>query len=198
MEPVEGTRQEEIYFWEILDYRNKASGENIPQWLNSFLEGGIAAVERLIEFENYYVFIATNSGNNINALEQWNTGFSADLDFARLAAVRIEDRFIEDARSYPDDEYGSFFIALIRSASDAFWQGAVRDGDFWLFRRFFNDDEAEVERESFDYFILVKVERALLTSQITTLLGNVRPEYPLSSDQQNAVNRVRERFFDSF
>ena len=196
--PVEVTRQEEIFFWEILDYRNSASGESIPQWLDYFLDGGIAAVEQLEEFENYYVFVSMNSGNNLNALEQWNTGFSPDLDFPRLAAVRIENRFLHDARSYPDNEYGSYFLALIRSASDALWQGAVRDGDFWLLRRFYDADGVVLNWESYNYFILVKVERDVLTPQITTLLRDVRPEEPLSTDQQRAVNRVVEQFFENF
>ena len=185
--------------WEILDYRGKSSGETIPQWLNSFLEGGISAVERLEEFQNYYTFISMNSGTNINALKQWSTGFSPDLDFARLIAVRIENRFLRAARTYPDEAYGSYFIALIRSASDALWEGAVRDSDFWLFRTFYEtDDEDRSSWEHYDFFILVKVEKNLLVPQIRTLLENVQPQDPLSPDQNAAVSQVQRQFFESF
>ena len=186
--------------WEILDYRDKASGGDIPLWLSYYLDRGIPAVERLREFEAYYVFVSMNSGANLAALEQWNAGFSPDLDFARLAAARIEKRFFEAATAYPDDEYGSFFIALIRSASDALWEGAVRGSDFWLLRNYSDADAdgAAVSQESYDYFILVKVEKNRLVPQIRALLQNVQPEEPLSANQTAAVNRVRERFFEGF
>jgi len=181
-----------------MDFRGKDSGGSIPQWLSSYLEGGIPAVEKQKEYENYYVFISMNSGSNLAALEQWNIGFSPNLDFARLAADRIERRFLKAAGTYPDDEYGSFFIALIRSASDALWQGVVRDGDFWLLRNFPEADGVAQSRESYDYFILVKAEKALLVPQIRTLIQNVKGEAPLSNEQTAAVNRVRDRFFEGF
>ena len=187
------------FSWEILDYRNRGTGGSIPNWLSSYLEDqDIAAVENLEEFENYYLFITMNSGTNLNALEQWNTGFSTELDFPRLVAIRIENQFLRAARSYPDDEYGSFYIALIRSASDALWEGAIREDDFWLLRSFSDYDDPEHVWENIDFFILIKVEKSLLNSQITRLLSNIRPEDSLSSDQQMAVNRVRENFFQGF
>ena len=205
-QPGPGETMEEIppepeLSWEILDYRNKASGGTIPQWLSSYLEGGIASVERLGEFQNYYVFVSVNSGTNYNALEQWNAGFSPDLDFPRLVAMRIEKRFLDAATTYPDDAYGGYYIALIRSASDALWRGAVRDSDFWLHRSFVdaNDVEGlEAIRESYDYFVLVKAEKKILTPQITELLKSIKPETALSSDQAAAVKQVQDRFFERF
>jgi hypothetical protein len=184
--------------WEILDYRDKDSGGDIPLWLSSYLEGGIPAVEKQKEYENYYVFISMNSGSNLGALEQWNIGFSPNTDFARLAADRIERRFLKAAGTYPDDEYGSFFLALIRAASDALWQGVVRDSDFWLLLHSPEADGAAQSRETYNYFILVKGQKALLVPQIRALIQDVKPDDPLSTEQNAAINRVRERFFEGF
>ena len=195
---TEEPRKEENLAWEILDYHDKASGGSIPVWLSSYLEGGINAVEKLEEFSNYFVFIGMNSGGNFNALEQWNESFLPELDFARLVTVRIEKRLLAAVKTYPDDEFGSYFIALIRSASDALWNGAERDSDFWLLRSFPEADDMVISRESFDFFILVKIRKPLLTTQIRRLFENIKPELPLTADQQTAVNLVQERFFEGF
>jgi hypothetical protein len=42
------------------------------------------------------------------------------------------------------------------------------------------------------------VEKRLLASQIRILFQNVRPLSPLSRDQNAAVTRVQENFFDGF
>jgi len=113
--------------WIILDYRNRDRGEFIPDWVYYYYEGNFSAIENLPGFRDKYVFISGNTGTNFNALLQWNEAFPTDLDFARLAAIRIEKRFLASAVTYPDDEYGSYFEALIRAASDAQWVGAQRE-----------------------------------------------------------------------
>ena len=189
--------------WEILDYRNKDTGASIPAWVYYYLEEDIHQIENLTEFRNHFTFITANSGNNFNALEQWLSAFSIELDFARLVAMRIENRFLNAAVLYPDDEYGSYYEALIRTASDAQWTGAVRVSDFWVQRSFVGldnnqDNDLPEYWERYDFLILVSVEKNIMIPQIRTVLQDVRPTAQLSRDQRNAVNRVQEHFFDGF
>ena len=204
----------------IVNHKNKAAGESIPKWVNCLLEEGIGEVENLAAYEGRYVFVSRNEGNNFNALTQWKEGFSPELDFPRLAAARIEARFLSGV-SHPDHEYGAFFEALIRAASDAPWKGAVREDDFWLRRRYFSEDEnnpdmpgntagqtpenAELQtanyppaRESWDFLILVTIEKSLFASQLDAVFRNTKPNPPPKRDQVNAANRVKDRFFDGF
>jgi len=185
--------------WEILDFENKSQNGIIPPWVILFLDGGSQAIEELAEYENYYVFVSIHSGTNLTALEQWRAGFSADLDFARLAAVRIEKRFENATINYPDYEFGGYFEALIRSASDAVWHGASRDDDFWLLRDLLDKSgDNDPNTEIFDFLILVKIEKEQLEPQIRTLMRNVRSLSPMTRDQTAAVNRVQDRFFEGF
>jgi hypothetical protein len=195
---VEEIEDPRLASWEILDYQNKDEGGLIPPWVSSYLMGGNQAVEILQAYEGYYVFVSQNTGTNFSALEQWKTAFNPDLDFARLVAVRIEKHFLAAAQTYPDYEYGAYFEALIRLASDSVWVGASRDEDFWLLRMFPEADGFMVKPEMYDFLILVKIEKPLLASQIRTLFQNVQPLFPLSRDQNAAVQRVQERFFDEF
>lgn len=192
----------------ITDYKNKAEGEKIPDWVTLWLEGGADEVENLSAHQDRYVFVGWSEGNNFNALNQWTEGFSPELDFPRLAAARIEARFSSGV-PYPDAVYGAFFEALIRAASDALWTGAVREDDFWICREFpLPDQSAEnpdfesvgpsPARGRWEFLILVTMEKALFASQFDTVFRSAKPSPLPSKDQIAAANRVKDRFFDGF
>jgi hypothetical protein len=195
-ETEEAAKAESVY--QITDYKTKALNEAIPEWVDRYLEEGAAGVEALEIFQDRYVFIARNGGTNVRVLEQWNAGFAVELDFARLAAVRIEKRFTQEASGFPDTAYGSYFEALVRAASDADWTGAVREDDFWLKQLYSEAGENGDGLESYNFMILVTIDKTQLASQIQNLLSRVSPRSPPSGDQIAAINRVRERFFDNF
>jgi hypothetical protein len=184
--------------YHLTDYKTRAEGGAIPQWVERYLAGDIAAVEALEEYGNRYVFIARSRGSKFRAQEQWVRGFLVGLDFARLTAVRIEKRFTLAASGFPDAVFGRYFEALIRAASDASWAGAVKEDDFWLKGFYQEAGGGGRGGESYDFMILVTVDKAQLASQIQPLLLNVKPQAPMSRDQLAAVNRVRDRFFDEF
>lgn len=184
--------------WTIPDYRDREKGLGLPDWVTFYLQGNIAAIENMAEYRNYYVFVSVAHSNNFSALSQWNAAFTPELDFARLAAVRIERRFLNAAAAWPDDEYGSYFECMIRAVSDARWEGAYRHDDFWLYRSFPETDEHKTDKDGFDYLILVIIRKEIMELQTKIILDSVVPEVPLTRDQRSAVNRVRERFFDYF
>ena len=181
----------------ITDYKNKNAGERIPEWVSLYLAKGVHEIETLEAYRGHYVFISGNEGNNFNALNQWTEGFSPELDFPRLAAARTEARF-SSAVLYPDMEYGSFYEALIKSASDAFWTGAVREDDFWIHRSFYAIDDLDVYKDTLEFLILVTIERELFSSQLDAVFQSVKPEPPPTKDQLAAINRVKARFYEGF
>ena len=180
----------------IMDYKYKTDGRNMPEWVSFYFEGGLRKVESLGAYEGCYVFISRSEGNSFNALNHWKDGFSPELDFPRLAAARIETRF-SAAVPYPDEEYGSFFEALIRTASDAPWTGAVREDDFWVRLKISSGDD-EPEIETWGFLILVTIEKTLFASQLNALFQNIKPNPQPSRNQITAANRVKDRFFEGF
>ncbi|MDR2258370.1 MAG: hypothetical protein LBE14_04380 [Treponema sp.] len=181
---------------EIINHQDKAAGKDIPEWVRLFLDQGTGAVEALEAFNNRYVFIGTNRGNNFRALTHWAEGFTAAQDFPRLAAVRIEQRLTGAASLYPDDEYGEFFEALVKTASNAVYTGAVKEASFWVLRRLYEDSLPG--REQYDFFVLVTIEKNLLRAQTDVLLNNITTTVPPTRDQAAAINRVKETFFEGF
>jgi len=180
----------------IADYKNKTQGGTIPVWVSLWLDSGVYAVENLDAYRERYVFVARNEANNFNALGLWKDGFSAELDFPRLAAARIEKR-LASAVDDPDNSYGAFYETLIRAASDFNWTGAVRVDDFWTLRQFPAGEEG-VPVENWEFLILVTIDKSLFVSQLDRIFQVINPNPPPSRDQRTTINRVRERFFEGF
>ena len=189
----------------ITDYSGKNSGAAIPQWAQAYLEMKEAGVEALDGYEDRYVFVAFNTGSNFAALGQWQEGFRPELDFALLVSRRIDRRMLLTAASYPDDEYGAFYEMLVRAASNKIWSGAERRDFFWLRRQYTDEgDYDEIETtaplvfDAYEFFILVAIEKIVLMQQVNALFSEVTPSPPLTREQNNAVNRLKDRFFDGF
>ncbi|MCL2601428.1 MAG: hypothetical protein FWD91_01295 [Treponema sp.] len=194
----------------VTDFRDNAKGGTMPEWAALWLEGGVQAVETLEAFQGRFVFISRNEGSNLSALEKWGQWFDPELDFPRLAAARIQERFLSGV-TRPDAVYGAFFVALVRAASNARWAGAVRESDFWLHRRFFtaeigaadnaeggeNAANTKIE-EMWEFLVLVSIDKALFAAQLDAVFRSVRPTPPLTRDQNNTVNRVIDTFFEGF
>ena len=180
----------------IIDYKNKSIGEAVPEWVNLYLDSGLREVEALKTYQGSYVFVHRNEGNNFNALQLWKDNFSVELDFPRLAATRIEARFSASV-PYPDDEYGAFYEALIRAASDASWTGAKTEDDFWIRKRY-PANETESEQENLEFLVLVTIEKSLFSSQLEKIFENIKPIPPPDKNQIAAINQVKERFYEKF
>jgi hypothetical protein len=196
--------------FEIMDYEAKAEGGDIPEWVSRYLAEGVRGVEEIPEFQDKYVFVGLGEGPNFKALSQWEAAFTPAQDLARLVASRIEARLIAAAQTaIPDDTYGAFFETLVKNASNARYQGAVKETSFWV-RQFPPVDEAETDEESeeqgsietdreiYDFLILIGIDRNQLEPQINSLFNAVKTELNPKRDQAAAINRVGEKFFEGF
>lgn len=191
--------------FEVIDFMHRDEGREMPEWVISWFEGGEAAIEKTDSLTGNHVFVSRLHGTNFNALNQWVQWFDAELDFPRLAAARIEARFLSGV-SHPDVVFGDFFIALIRGASNAHWFGAVVQDYFWIHRQFSPpEDEFFIGAENFgfveedwEFLILVTIDREIFADQLYEVFRNVRPNPQPNRQQIAAVNNVVERFFDGF
>ena len=188
---------------EILASKGGAPQAALPDWVNRFIHGGIREVEQLSAYSDSYVFIGRNRGNNFIALSRWSENFTVFHDFPRLAATRIENRLFSAATLYPDDEYGEFFVALIRLASDAEYPGALIEDTYWIKTRITpennGDETGEPEAlELYDFFVLISIDKAIMQNHIRRLMSEVTTATPPTRAQRNSINRVQQIFFEDF
>jgi hypothetical protein len=170
--------------------------DDIPQWVQVYERLGVRGVEELPLYQGAYLFISGNSGGNFGALTQWLAGFTVSHDFAPLVAARVQARFTEESVTFPDQDFGVFFEDAVKGAFDGTYTGAVRDSDFWVRRRYFEEDGVTVDRDVYEFFILVTIDKAALRSQLDALLGAI----PLRGSKEQVANitRVRTAFYDTF
>ena len=205
----------------IIASQNGAANVPIPEWLDRFLgrpqgvrseNGRLRHVEAMTAYWNKYVFVGTNRGINLDALRQWALELTVAQDFPRLAARRIENRLVEAASLYPDDEYGAFFEAIIKGASDAEYPEAVKEGTFWIKRRIdgsgaaasgqelygLSETDNPPERELYEFFVLISIDKSRLQARIQELLEHTEAPVTPTRDQAAAIQRMRQHFFEVF
>jgi hypothetical protein len=170
----------------------------MPEWVARYAAAGIAGVETLPEFEDRYVFISRQAGSSLEPLRLWAAGFSVERDFPRLVSARIQARFILGGRGNPGDEYGPYFEAAVKNASDSTFDGASLEGSFWVKKRIFADDGLSPTGEIYEYLIMTSIDRETLRGQIDMLLMTTRTNEPSSREQAAASMRLRLNFYEGF
>jgi len=172
----------------------------IPEWLFTYLEGGVRAVEALEAFNDKFVFIAVNDGENFVVLNKWAENFSAEQDFAVLAATRIENRMIQGATLFPDDEYGSFFEILVKNSFKAEYRNVVKEDTYWI--KLIADNDSNGMRnsssETYYFFVLLTVNRSAMQNSIRNMMTQANSEASMTNSQAASVNRLRQTFFIGF
>jgi len=199
---------EAVEFAEIIETQDGPGSVNLPDWLGRYINGGIPEVENSSAYRDRYIFIGKTRGGNLNALQQWADGFSVLQDFPRLAAARIESRLIADASLYPDDEYGEYFEALIKQASDADYPGAVKEAAYWIKTKAIvrqENDDADPDEineplivERYEFFVLISIDKAVLQNHIRELMASIKTGVAPTRAQEAAINRVQQSFFGGF
>jgi len=170
----------------------------VPDWVTLYVDQGLIGVERLPEFKEKYVFVGEDSGTNLNALRQWSTGFTVNQEIARMVSTRVQAKFVGAAAGSPDAEYGRYFEDVVKSVADANFSGARKENDFWLQKRYFKADGKSIDRESYDFYVLVSIDRDTLEQQINVVINGVSADRALTREQQTAVDRVKEAFYEGF
>jgi hypothetical protein len=185
--------QEKNTVAEIIDQE-----KDMPEWASRYVSSGSAGVEDLPEYADRYVFVGRQVGNSLGPLRLWAAGFSVERDFPRLVAARIQQRFVAGGKGNPGDAYGRYFEAVVKNASDTAFQGASREGSFWLKKRFFAEDGTSPAGEVYEYLIMTSIDRETLQKQINMLLITARPDKPPTREQSAASMRLRLSFYEGF
>jgi hypothetical protein len=178
----------------IIETKN-GSARLIPAWLRSFLDNGIEAVEKLDTYNDKYVFLGINKGENISALNKWVEFYTVMQDFSMLAAARIEKRMYLTASLYPDDEYGAFYEVMIHNAYNAIYSGAEKKDNYWIKIK---SESAEEPSENYIFFVLITIEKNLMQSIIRDMITKTAASVTMTAGQVNSVNRLRNTFFEGF
>lgn len=196
--PEEKTMVKKGPAYEVIDHKTMAIGGDIPAWVVTFIETGVQGIEAMDAYKDKYVFIAEDSGANKQPLSLWMTGFNVTQEVARMVSTRVQSKFAGAAAGSPDDEFGRYFENVVKSAAEARYSGARKENDFWVMRRYFKEDGKSIDREEYTMYVLVSIDKAMLQSQIQAVLDGTAADTPPSKEQQTAIDRVKESFYEGF
>jgi hypothetical protein len=182
----------------LVDHKTKAVGQDVPDWVTLYISDGLHGVEAMDQFKDKYVFIGEDTGTNLNALRQWATGFTVAQELSRMVSTRVQEKFAGAAAGSPDDAFGRYFENVVKTVSESQFSGARKENDFWLLKRYYQADSKKVDREAYEYYVLVTIDRETLERQISGVLESAEQDPAQTSEQQTAIQRVKEAFYEGF
>ena len=182
----------------IIQSRDGTGSASLPDWLLAYINGGNKEVESLDAYTDKFCFIGRNEGNNFDVLSKWIENYSVTRDFTRLAAVRIEQRLLSTAAMNPDDEYGYFYERLVKMAFDTEFSNAHMEDTYWI--RTIQRDQSGIDVffDNYEFFVFVSIDRISMQAIINNMIAEVYSSVTPTRIQNNAINRLRQTFFEGF
>jgi hypothetical protein len=181
----------------ITETMNGKGKTAIPEWLMTYNNGGIDAVEKMDQYAGKYCFVGRNKNSNFEALLKWAENYPQTNAITGLAAARIENRLNLNIALYPDDEYGVFYERLIKKSYDMEYPDAVTEEIFWIKKT--ETTEANSRHDTYEFFAFVVIDKTVMQEIIKKLIADSRDEddFPTRA-QNNAINNIQQRFFEGF
>jgi hypothetical protein len=191
----------------IIGHKNPS--EDIPQWLRLYLDAG----ERLVERTSYadrYIFVTTEKGSGLAALEKWSEYFRIEQDFSQAVFLRMYNRLIAESQGRPDYYLGDFFEVFLKKIAGHIFEGASREDGYWIkvsLERFADGEggrgnstesaDAETDEEYW-YYILSQINKTSLEQEIMGLFTAAFSEVKLEKLQAGVVSKLQSALFAAF
>jgi hypothetical protein len=181
----------------ITETRNGKGKAAIPEWLMTYNNGGIEAIEKMDQYTGKYCFVGRNKNSNFEALSKWAENYRETSAITRLAAARIENRLNLNIALYPDDEYGVFYERLVKKSYDMEYPEAETEEIFWIKKT--ETTEANAPHDTYEFFAFVVIDKTIMQDIIKKLIADSRDEDDFPTRAQNiAINNIQLHFFEGF
>ncbi|MDR1467795.1 MAG: hypothetical protein LBT00_00730 [Spirochaetaceae bacterium] len=194
----------------IIEHKNLAG--DIPQWLQRYLDSGERLVEAAADYSGDYIFVTTEKGSGLAALEKWSEYFRVEQDFSQAVFLRMYNRLVAESGGRPDYYLGDFFEVFLKKIAGHTFAGATREYDYWIKVSFERDSPADVDApdesgaesadsetgEEYRYYILSKINKVLFEKEIMILFSAAQSEVTLEKAQAGAVSRLQNTVLSRF
>jgi hypothetical protein len=191
----------------VVVQEDKGTPDNIPtpQWLLTYLEQGISAVQALPVYKDKYCIIGEERGTNLEFVLAWSDSFSAQQRIGAMLRTNIASKFQAAVRGKETSSGGANSSAAAGAASGELTQeidnsinavvntsysGAQREADWWRLTRRYDPDQKGVYVDEYQAYVLYTIPKLTLNQQIASNL-----ETSVSKDSQLydiTINLARE------
>jgi hypothetical protein len=206
-DPVQDMLQEQTgppVIWQIIESQNGPGEIEIPEWVHRYYSRQLQTLELSGLYGERYLFVGRSRGDNFIALQQWLDSFDVRYDFPALVTQRVERRLVASASLYPDDEYGDYFVGLIKEITDSIFPGATVEQNFWVKRRMITEasgdalPDANVAQERYEFLVLTSIDKGILQKQIHEIMAGIKTTESPTREQTTAITNIRQSFFVGF
>lgn len=169
---------------QIIEHKTSDFGGAVPEWVTkTALE-----LEAEDQFKDYYVFIEDMpGGQSLQGLKTMARDFNAKDAVASMVSTRVKSKFV-GALAGDENAVETYMEKVVKSVSQAEFSGMRVVEDFWVKKRYFNQ-QGEVEKEEYRYLFLITVPRKAISDAIQRSLDGTKPE---SKEEKTAIDRVKE------
>lgn len=169
---------------QIIEHKTSDFGGNVPKWV----EKTALEMEKDKEYEDYYVFIVDESGQNLDGLKTYSKNFVAADAVARMVSNRVESKFV-GAAAGDKDMLETYMEQVVKNVSQAQFSGLRVNDEFWVKKRYFMQD-GSVDKEEYRYLFLITVPRKSIDDAVRN--GFDKAPKPKTEEEKAAVDRVKD------
>ena len=181
---------------DIIETRDGKGKAALPEWLVTFNNGGIDAIEKMDQYNGKYCFVGRNKNSNFEALTKWAENYQETRAFTRLAAARIENRLNLNITLYPDDEYGAFYEKLVKKSYDMEYPDAATEDTYWIKKT--ETSEENGIHDTYEFFAFVIIDKTIMQNIIRKMITETYAVVIPTRAQNNVINNLQQHFFEGF
>ncbi len=163
-----------------LENKGTFAGVSVPEWLRTYVEKGVSALQSMDLYRDKYCIVGEESGVNRQFVLAWADQASAQQRIGALLRTNIASRYeaaVDAAASSsggsPETASGQYrqeIDNIINALVNVSYSGAQREADWWSLRRRYDPDNPELYTDEYTAYVLYTVPKTEMNRQIALAL----------------------------
>ncbi len=184
---------------EVIDYKGKALGSEIPAWVKAVSDGAVRKVYRSLELDmaEDKIFVLYNKGSDLDFLKTWTDQVDARAEVAssieQTVAQTVESE-LKAVKSTSQEEKERKAKIYSASMTNLTLNGLMKEADYWIKTRTPKTDVKTPEKASdydveYTYYVVFSISKTNFDRQVTAAMDDV----PDNDDQTKFLKEVLTR-----
>lgn len=184
---------------EVIDYKGKALGSEIPAWVKAVSDGAVRKVYRSLELDmtEDKIFVLYNKGSDLDFLKTWTDQVDARAEVAssieQTVAQTVESE-LKAVKSTSQEEKERKAKIYSASMTNLTLNGLMKEADYWIKTRTPKTDVKSPEKASdydveYTYYVVFSISKTNFDRQVTAAMDDV----PDNDDQTKFLKEVLTR-----
>lgn len=180
---------------EVIDYKGKALGSEVPGWVKAVSDGAIRKVYKSLEIDQSEdkIFVLFNKGNDLDFLKTWTDQVDARAEVSAAIEQTVAQTVESELKAIQADSQTKERKAKIYSASmtNLTLNGLMKEADYWVKTRTPKTDVKTPEKLSdydieYTYYVVFSINKKNFDRQMSAAMDDV----PDNDDQTKFLKEV--------